>query len=485
MPNEDYPIQHSRERNKFSPFWPGTEILRRLRWGRMAELYAAAIFLFYAALLFSHHSMPALADFSDWTYEGVLLRNLILGGVDHAHSLKCYPVPNSAVTLGVAFFSFFLPWKIAAKLWLCVIFAFSFFVSKHMMRTCRGSAAIWLIVPSAVFLNTNLWYGFVNFQLGLCWAILIASLLLRDEPREWIFGVLLVVAFFTHAIPFAFASLLVFLYALQSGRLTLLWQFVPSVALSLWYLVGRFMLEHDADGKSGVVSVVHAFSGMFLLYKVNTWLKSFGFINPAAMDGSVGVRVLGTAPFILIFLVNVSLCVAMAWVLIGTALSSCREGRKERFIWAAAIMFVLAYLIAPGATLGISDPGSRMLQTALAVVIFLSLPKGKQLRNVLRVSAAFSVLLAASSLFLFERTAFSPRQEGATVSFLPQAIVAFAHVDGHSQEYLYGAIDHSDMRCHIWPTAMFLNYPTEQRRCGYNPNIPSPKADQAVFGRGA
>lgn len=436
MPREAYPTQY-----------------------RMAELYAASIFIVYAVIMFCHHSMPALADYSDWTYEGVLLRNHMLGVVDHAHILKHYPVPNSAVTLGIAFLSVFLPWKIAAKLWLCGIFAVSLLVSKHMMRTCRGSAAIWLIVPSAVFLNTNLWYGFVNFQLGLCWAILVASMLLRDEPREWVFGALLVAAFFTHAIPFAFASILIFLYALQSGRLSLLWQFIPAAALSLWYFVGRFLVEHDADGKSGVVSIVHTFSEMFWLYKANTWLKSFGFINPATLDRSVGIRMLGAAPFIFLLLVNFALCAAMAWTLVSAALSSYRDARRDRFIWVAALIFVLMYLISPGIALGISDPGSRILQTVLAVTIFLSLANGKRCHCALWMSSWCSVLLAVSAIFLFEGTAFSPKQEGVSVSYLPQKIVSFAHVEGHSQEFLYGAIDRSDMRYQVWPTAMFLNAP--------------------------
>lgn len=429
----------------------------RARYLQAAEWYAAALFTLYAAILFGHSSMPALADFSDWTYEGILLRNHLLGIVDHAHILKHYPVPNSAVTIGIALFSLILPWKIAAKLWLCVIFAISFLSSKHMMWTCRGSAAIWLIIPSAVFLNINFWYGFVNFQLGLCWAILIASLLLRDEKREWIFGMLLVVAFFTHMIPFAFSALLILIYALQSGRLTLLWQFIPSCALSLWYLAGRFLVEHDADGKEGMVSTVHAFSAVFWLYKANTILKSFGFINPATLDRSTGLRLLGGVPFIILLLVNLALCVSMIGILATSALSSFREKRLDRFIWAAALVFVLVYLIAPGVALGVSDPGSRLLQTALAVILFLSIANGIRGRKILWLSAACSCLLAANALFLFEGTAFSPRQDGTTVDYLPQKAVVFAHVDGHSREYLYDAIDHSDMRFSVWPTAMFLN----------------------------
>lgn len=437
----------------------GLKKQRHVLCAHMSEWYAAGLFLIYAVLLFWHHTMPALADFHDWAYEGVLLRDRILGASDHAHILKHYPVPNSAVTIGVALFSLIFPWKIAAKLWLCVVFAISFFSSKHMMHTCRANSSIWLIVPSAVFLNMNLWYGFVNFQLGICWAILVASFLLRDERREWVFGALLVVAFFTHMIPFAFAALLVLIYALHSRRIRLLWQFLPVSVLSVWYIAGRFLVEHNADGKSGMVSSVHTFSLMFWAFKADSWLKSFGFVNPGTLDKSLGIKLLGVDTFVSLFLVNVVLCTAMGWMLIETAISSYRERRRDRFIWTAAIMFTVGYLISPASALGISDPGSRLLQTVLAVVLFLSLADGDRHRNILRLSAVCSLLLAASSLFLFKSTVFSPDREGSSVRFLPHKMVVFAHVDVHGREYLYQAIDQRDMRFSVWPTGMFLNSP--------------------------
>jgi hypothetical protein len=424
---------------------------------RVAEWYCVGLFVIYAVLLFSHHSMPALADFNDWTYEGVLLRNWLLREFDPVHVLKHYPVPNSAVTLGVAFFALLLPWQIAAKIWLCVVLAVSFFASKHMMHTCRGSAELWLIAPSAVFLNVSWWYGFINFQLGLGWVILISSLLLREEPREWLLGVLLVITFFTHMIPFAFACLLLLLYAVQTSRFRMLWQLVPSAALSLWYLIGRFVVAHNADGHSGMINTVRTFSMAFWAYKVNSWLKSFGFINPGTGDGSVGLRLLGAPLFIFLFVINALLCAAMAWCLAATVISAYREHKKERFLLTAALVFVFFYLVAPGTTLGISDPGSRLLQTVLAVAIFLCRKSGKYDQRILRFAAGCSVLLAAAALFLFQDTVFSPQKKAASVSYLPHKIIVFAHVPEHDREYLYQAIENNDMKFAVWPTGMFLN----------------------------
>ena len=142
-------------------------------------MYAAGLLLTYAVILFAHRGPPSLTDYANWTYQGVLLRDHLLGRPDVAHVLKRYPVPNSAVTVGIGVLALVLPWMIAAKVWLCLQLGVSWVALRHLLRTGGGGAATWVVVPQAVFLNVNLWYGFVNFQLGICWVMLMASLLLR------------------------------------------------------------------------------------------------------------------------------------------------------------------------------------------------------------------------------------------------------------------------------------------------------------------
>ena len=72
-------------------------------------------------------------------------------------------MPNSAATLGVGMLALFLPWMLAAKLWLWVQMAFSFLALRQLASAVNASASVWFIVPPAAFLGVNWWYGFLNF----------------------------------------------------------------------------------------------------------------------------------------------------------------------------------------------------------------------------------------------------------------------------------------------------------------------------------
>ncbi len=124
----------------------------------------ATLFSLYTLFLFSSHVAPSLTDYCDWTYEGVLLRNRLLGIPDLAHTLRQYPVPNSATTLGIGLLSLVFSWQLAAKLWLFLMLLFAFLVTRFMMMLQPNQEKLlWLIVPAGIFLNVNLWYGFMNF----------------------------------------------------------------------------------------------------------------------------------------------------------------------------------------------------------------------------------------------------------------------------------------------------------------------------------
>lgn|GEM_PF-1631574 len=436
---------------------------------RIARWYAAGLFSLYALLLLVHRAAPALTDYSDWTYEGVLLRNHLLGMSDPYHVLKHYPVPNSLTTVGIGLLALVFSWQLAAKLWLCVLLLVALLSAKHMMRSCSADVAMWLIAPAAIFLNVNLWYGFINFQWGLCWSVLIASLLLRGERRDWIFGVLLTLAFFSHMIPFTFSALLLILFALQTRRLRLLWQLVPGILLSLWYLFGRFIMEGNADGHAGMVNPVRTYSAAFWAYKVNSYLKSFGFVNAGTPHGSVSVRVLGVPVFLFLFLLNIILCGTIAWCVITAALSAFREQKKERFIWVAASIFFVLFLLAPGTMLGISDPGSRLLQTVIAIVVFQCFAVAGRYARARRVAVVCAMALQIAAVFQFNRVVFSPEMRAETVRQLPIRVTIFSHVPNHVEDFFYEALERGDMARQIFPTAMFLDTPEAEV---FSPNSP-------------
>ena len=422
-----------------------------------AEWIGAGLFLAYAVMLFAHRDSPSMTDYADWTYQGALLTRHLLGQADPAHGLKPYPVPNSAATFGVGLLALALPWAVAAKVWLCAQMAFCWFTLRELARAAGARAGVWIVAPQALFLGVNWWYGFINFQLGIAWVLLLAAMLLRRSRGEawsdWKLGSVLVCAFFTHMIPFAFCGLLVMLYAVQTARWKALWQIVPAGLLSAWYVIGRYLVAGDADGQAGMISPVRNYSAAFWAYKANSFAKSFGFVNPGEMTGSVALAMLGKIVFVALFAVNGLLCLLAGWLILRALIRHVHRGEPERFVWIAIVVFVPLYLLAPGTALGVSDPGSRLLQTALAPALVLALRGRGLLQTVVACCASG---LAVAAVLLFVRAGFGTELPLADTG-LPHAIVEFAHVPNHDQDGFYIALGRGDYSLQVFPTGMLLN----------------------------
>jgi hypothetical protein len=423
----------------------------------LPQIYLFSLFAAYILLVLFHHAVPLLGDYSIWTYEGVLFRNHLLGLADAFHTLKHYPVPNSATTVGIGLLALVLPWQLAAKLWLCLQLAVSAFALRSLLRASNAPDALWFILPSATFLNLNLWWGFINFQWGIALAMFFAAMLLRSPKRVGTLSLMLVLLFFTHMIPFTFAVLLLALYAHQVKRYRLLLSAVPSVLLTLWYVWGRVFLAHNADAHAPMQSTLGGGYAWMLAYKVNSLVKGLGFINPVDTQRSLSLSLFGKPFYLILLLATLVLAALLLWAVAQSARASFRSHASDRFLWITGGICGVAYLFLPGTALGVSDPGSRVLQVSLAVIlagITRPLP-------LLRFAQALSVLLMVSGLCLFAYVPFQPAMPMADIPVNP-TLAGFAHAPYNYAAFYLDELEKGELDEAVFPTALFLSSPSAQ-----------------------
>ena len=410
-----------------------------------------------AVLLFARPAAPALGDYAEWTYHGVLLRDVLQGHADAGYVLKNYPVPNSMTTWVLGALMLALPWAVAAKVWLVceVVLGVAGAAMLHRAAGGRTQAPVVVLVAGA-FLGTGFWAGFTNFLVGAALAMMVAAMLLRGVRSRWLYAVLLLAVFFSHMVPFGFAMMLLVLYAWQERAWRLLWQAVPALAMTVWYFAGR-TLHGNADGQAGMVATVATFSMRFWVYKANTFLKCWGLINPAiSAHDSVLLGVAGAPLFVLLVVLNVVVAAVMLGLLADGVRRALRvAGARERFLWVAVLIFFGVACVMPGALAGISDPGGRMMQVAVWTGVAVGSAAAWE-RWPGSLAAACSVVLLAANLYLLETVAMRVPVAGVVDGRLPAPLREFAHVYYADRYGDYGAIASGAMDREIYPTALFL-----------------------------
>lgn len=404
-------------------------------------------------ILFLHARPPLFADYAEWTYHGVLLRNVLQGHPDSAYALKNYPVPNSLTTVGLAALMLIMPWAAAAKLWLLIEVAVGLWCAARLQRASRGRQSWQLMVVTAgALLGVNLWYGFTNFQFSTYFAMLFGALLIEGFESGWIYGALLILLYFSHMIPFAFALCMLLLYALQSGRWKLLWQTIPSILLCLWYFAGK-AAHGNVDADAGMRSSVQYGSLSFAAFRINTCLKCWGFVNPVArFYDSVLLKLIGDKLFVVFFAINV--VIAMCVVLLAAMAAKRSISRQDpiRFFWFTALLFFLVGLVMPGAAAGISDPGARMIQVSLWCAACVIGARGKWIGRLLW---GCSTALLVLNFYQIACVAERPPAEGTSRTSLPIRMIEFDHVEYSARSGYYDKISAGKMNAPIYPTAMF------------------------------
>ena len=420
---------------------------------RLCLIFVVLLFSCYAVILFLHNDVARMQDYSDWTYEGVMLHDTMIGHPPPNAVLKHYPVPNSLETVGIALLCFVFPAEFAAKVWILIYLVLTILVSFYLYRSWEfTSPLLWLVVP-AIFVGLDFWWGFISFLLGVLWVMLLTGMLLRGISSRWKYAAVLVLAFFTHMVPFSVGLLLLFCFGIERRRYSLLWQALPGVLLTIWYALGRYLLGGNADGHAGMVATVRYLSMPFWAFKVNTYLKSFDFVNPAtAATGLLAIR-LGDAIFLLLFLLNLVTAGSFAYLIFISTRRAVIRRSEARFFWIAFAMTLPVIVLLPGEALGISDPGVRVLQSVLWPSLWLCTGNVR----LLRIAAATAVVFSCLNVWLWSTFVFAAPSPVLLSghSRLPSMLSKFGQAQYSERYEYYEALRRGDMSLPVWPTGMF------------------------------
>ena len=224
---------------------------------RAGKIFFVLSFLAFALAVLSFREPPLLRDYPDWVYQGVLLAKTLTGHPVAGYALKPYPVPNSITTMGLGLLTILFGWQLAAKLWLILYLLFAGAASLYAGSVFGvKDGGLWWVLPVTLFLGQLFWFGTISFNIGLCFLLVIACLLYRQQESAGWFAALLAACFFVHLIVYASAMLMILLYCLQYRRWKLTYVGLMTVPLVVWYFAGR-VLTHSNESEYGHSPVSH------------------------------------------------------------------------------------------------------------------------------------------------------------------------------------------------------------------------------------
>lgn len=224
-------------------------------------------------LVVSH--APALQDYPDWVYQGVLFAKTIAGHPVPLYGLKHYPIPNSLTIVAVGVLTAMVGWYWAAKLWVVLFFAGAGVVIMRSMALVPARMRLFFAAAaSAVLLGTPLLQGALNFQFGLLLFLVVLTELLGLR-RTGVLAVLLVLLFFAHFVCCAIALLAVLLMARWHRARGLLLCTLPTLALTGWYIGGRMLPSNRAQAEMASGPVSHLLPAFTLCSALLVWMVFF------------------------------------------------------------------------------------------------------------------------------------------------------------------------------------------------------------------
>ncbi|HUC63358.1 MAG TPA: hypothetical protein VMF53_15520 [Alphaproteobacteria bacterium] len=368
----------------------------------LATLACLAIGAYYLWLLGRYDDL-VLSDYIWWMAEAMRIDDILLRhGCATAFVIKPYPVPNSFIQALLALFNVAGGWRFATSAVLALYVVAFVAAARELARASDASRGpMMLIAFIALGTGTTFWGGDLNFDFALAISMLAVADVLRGRTAPRRVAAITTLAFFVHAIGFFFVGGLYGLWALYRRAYRELVAFVPSTLLSLWYLWGRFVEYADREAFAQGSINPPWLSPHFLAFKLNTIMKTSGFMN-FFVDTDAGpiyvmAREFGYAIVALGVVLSAvwAVLVASGWAPQGwraLAAVAARRAEPRQFALAYASLWAIVALLIPPHMLGVVEFAFRMLAIAMVVALLL-IATGPVRRAALALVAVFFVAL--------------------------------------------------------------------------------------------
>jgi hypothetical protein len=425
----------------------------RPSWSFFYGLSIIAVYLL--TILFANHP-PLLQDYPTWVYEGVAVSHQFAGHADPQFSLKHYPVPNALTDVALGLLVNFFDWRWAAKIWTCLYLLFATFACLHLLRTLnKGSrrSVNYVLMPTVAVANLCFWYGFINFQWAVAMMVLFCSFLLQGEVKIRIISPFLALVFITHAVPFLACCLVLLIYILLTRSYRLIFAYFLSLLLGVWYLYGRFLSKEIVESSSvNGTSPIAYMSKAFLAYKVNTYFKSLGYIDPEVANTPILSGLIGTIGLVSVLCVAFILGILLLYAMIMGGRAAISQHLTARPLWLAIVLLVVISSLCPFEALGIFDPGARFIVCALSLAVLLLDGSG---RIGLAITSA-SVILGIVGAGLFVAISLDALPEGQAMNTSGH-LMHLAHVSPLARSDYYDALKKNNMSNQVFDTGILSN----------------------------
>ncbi len=332
-------------------------------------------------------------DVADWAHQGWILNRCLAGdALCRDFAFKPYPVPNTTATLLFALAHAFAEPLRAAQAVTGLTLALWAFAAWRLAAAAEQEArGLWALLLFGLFgLSTPLWLGYLNFQIGAALLALAigrvhAGRASRGEIALWALAL-----FFTHALPLgAFLAAISWLALTRDGRRGDLLALAPALALGVWYVAARALLETDL----APATPPPTFEGSEYWWRYLRWKLLHPFAQGPGRLLIVGATPLLPMDYAARFVLDAaSACVSgalLAAIFRGLA-KSWDDG--ERLGFAPGALLLLAFLAAPPVNFfGLVNPGERFLLLALLLLV----PMARLPRRAAPAIAALAVVLHA------------------------------------------------------------------------------------------